>query len=220
MSVHWIMPSGCAKALQAGSPARLCLTGFCRILTVFPARRAGCAQRLWHIYLDTSAIGGGMARQAADPKAAELAASRTLNRHPEAVTDEDFAAAEFFDARDLVQVKYEMVRKAGVGGAGVSAAAAAFGFSRQSYYTAAAALEAGGLAALVPARPGPRGGHKLTDEVLAWAEEQLTADPALRAKDLAGPLQAQFGVAVHPRSIEKGLARYRDRSKRPGPPPG
>src|SRR6266567_3069115 len=131
-----------------------------------------------------------MARQPADPKAAELAASRTLNRHPETVTDEDFAAA------------------------------AAFGFSRQSYYTAAAALEAGGLAALVPARPGPRGGHKLTDEVLAWAEERLAADPGLRAKDLAGPLQARFGVAVHPRSIEKGLARYRDRSKRPGPPPG
>lgn len=76
-----------------------------------------------------------MARQAADPKAAELAASRTLNRHPETVTDEDFAAAGFFVARDLVQVKYEMVRKAGAGVAGVSVAAAAFGFSRQSYYT-------------------------------------------------------------------------------------
>jgi transposase len=159
-----------------------------------------------------------MARRAKDPKAAELAATRTLNRHPEAVTDQGFAASEFFDPRDLVQVKYEMVRKAEAGGAGVSAAAAAFGFSRQSCYTAAAALAAGGLAALVPARPGPKGGHKLTAEVLTWAEEQLAADPGLRAKDLASPLEAEFGVRVHPRSIEKALARYREGSKRPRSP--
>ena len=39
----------------------------------------------------------------------------------------------------------------------------------------------------MPARPGPRGGHKLTEEILAWAEEQLAADPALRPAQLAGP---------------------------------
>lgn len=32
----------------------------------------------------------------------ELKRSRTLNPHPEAVVDEAFGSAEFFDARDLV----------------------------------------------------------------------------------------------------------------------
>ena len=97
-----------------------------------------------------------MAKRARDGKAQELAASRTLNPRPESVVDEAFASSEFFDARDLVQVKYEMVRRVEADGVSVSAAAGAFGFSRQSYYTAARALAEGGLAGLVPAKPGPR----------------------------------------------------------------
>ena len=75
--------------------------------------------------------------------------------HPGQVTDEAFLAGEFFDARDAVQVKYEMVRRVSVDGAPVTATAAAFGYSRPSYYQAAAALAASGLDGLVPARPGP-----------------------------------------------------------------
>ena len=148
-----------------------------------------------------------MARRAPDPKAAELARSRTLNPRPEAVRDEAFAAAEFFDARDLVQVKYEMVRRVQTQGASVTAAAAAFGFSRQSYYTAAQALAGGGLPALVPARPGPRGAHKLTAEVVDHLEALRDRDPGLRNGELARAMADRFGVAVHPRSIERALAR-------------
>ena len=111
-----------------------------------------------------------------------LRESRCLNPHPEQVTDEAFLAADFFDARDAVQVKYEMVRRVTVDGAPVTATAAAFGYSRPSYYQAAAALADSGLDGLVPARPGPRGGHKLTEQVLAWAEQQLAADPALQGR--------------------------------------
>src|SRR6516165_7644709 len=93
----------------------------------------------------------------------------------------------------------------------VTDAAAAFGYSRPAYYAAAAALESSGLEGLVPARPGPRGGHKLTEQILAWAEEQLAADPGLRPAQLAGPIEAAFGVRVHPRSVERALARRRER---------
>jgi hypothetical protein len=56
-------------------------------------------------------------------------------------------SSDFFDTRDVVQVKYEMLRQVSEDGASVSSAAAAFGFSRQSYYHAAAALAPGGLQA-------------------------------------------------------------------------
>src|SRR6201989_3318178 len=146
-----------------------------------------------------------------DPKEAALAGARCLNPHPEQVTDPEFLASDFFDARDAVQVKYEMVRKVKAEGAPVTEAAAAFGYSRPSYYEAAAALERSGLEGLVPGRPGPRGGHKLTEEVLAWAEDQLAADPALRPAQLPDRIEEAFGVRVHPRSVEKALARRRER---------
>jgi transposase len=144
-----------------------------------------------------------------DPKAEALREARTLNPRPDAVHDEQFGASGFFDARDLVQVKYEMVRRVQVDGASVVAAAAAFGFSRPSYYEAAAALARDGLPGLVPAKPGPRRGHKLTDEVLAHAEALLAADVSLRPAGLVEPLRERFGVRVHPRSIERALDRRR-----------
>src|SRR5918996_4977047 len=107
-----------------------------------------------------------------DPKVGALRAERSLNPRPEAVSDERFSASEFMDARDLVQVKYEMVRRARVDGEPVGRAAAEFGFSRPSFYAAERALDEGGLAGLVPARPGPRGGHKLTGEGVAFARGQ------------------------------------------------
>jgi transposase len=159
-----------------------------------------------------------MSRRARDGKAQELARSRTLNPRPEVVVDEGFRSSEFFDARDLVQVKYEMVRRVEADGLSVSAAAGAFGFSRQSYYTAARALGDEGLAGLVPAKPGPRGAHKLTDEVLEHLERLRAADPGLGAAELTGAVLERFGVTVHRRSVERALAR-REAAKR-GPKSG
>jgi transposase len=148
-----------------------------------------------------------VARRGRDRKAEQLAKSRTLNPHPDAVQDPQFASSEFFDAADLVQVKYEMVRRVEVDGAAVRTAASSFGFSRQSYYTAAAALAAGGLPALVPVKPGPRRAHKLDDRVLDHLESLRAADPTLRSGQLAQAVADRFGVSVHPRSVERALAR-------------
>jgi len=108
-----------------------------------------------------------------------------------------------------VQVKYEMVRRVRVDGEPVSRSAAAFGLSRPSFYQAAAAVDAHGLAGLVPARPGPRRAHKLTEEIVSFARAEREADPALRSADLAALIAERFGVSVHPRSVERALARVR-----------
>ena len=62
-----------------------------------------------------------MPRGGEDPKVQALRAERSLNPRPEAVSDERFSSSEFLDARDLVQVKYEMVRRARVDGEPVGA---------------------------------------------------------------------------------------------------
>jgi len=142
-----------------------------------------------------------------DAKEAALAETRTLNPRPEAVRDEQFASSEFFDARDLVQVKYEMVRRVRVDGAPVTAAAGVFGFSRPSYHEAAAAVDRDGLGGLVPAKPGPRRAHKLTAEVIAYARRLREQDPGIGSAHLAEAIAAHFAIRVHPRSVERALAR-------------
>jgi transposase len=148
-----------------------------------------------------------MAKRKPDAKEAALVQTRTLNARPEAVRDEQFASSEFFDARDVVQVKYEMVRRVRVDGAPVTRTAAAFGFSRPSYYEAAAAVDRDGLGGLVPAKPGPRRAHKLTDEVIAHAQRLREADPGIGSAQLAAAIAAKFAIRVHPRSVERALAR-------------
>jgi transposase len=154
-----------------------------------------------------------MGRRRADPKAEALRESRTLNPRPDSVADERFSDSEFFDSRDLVQVKYEMVRRVEVDGEPVATTAAAFGFSRQTYYQTAAALAEGGPAALVPSKPGPKGPRKLTSEVVDHLEALVAADPALRSSALADLVQERFGTRVHPRSIERALTRRREEPK-------
>jgi transposase len=79
-----------------------------------------------------------------------------------------------------------------------------------AYYEAATALAEAGLEGLVAAKPGPKQGHKLTVEILTWAEQRLTDDPTLKPAELVEPIAEHFGVRVHPRSVERALARFRE----------
>lgn len=147
-----------------------------------------------------------------DPKAAALHQHGTLNPRPEAVHDPLFVPGEFFDARDLVQVKYEMVRRVQVDGQPVSQACSTFGFTRPVFYKAQGALAAEGLPGLVPKKRGPRAGHKLTGEILEVLEQALVEDRTLGPLALVQLARERCGVTVHPRSVQRALAR---RKKKP-----
>jgi hypothetical protein len=148
-----------------------------------------------------------------DPKIDALRRQGTLNPHPARVQDPLFATSDFFDARDLVQVKYEMVRRVRVDGQPVSGSATTFGLSRPSFYQARALLAHGGLAALVPKKRGPRGAHKLSSEVVDFLRHERSEEPSLGSPELARRVRARFGRQVHPRSVERALAR-REKKRR------
>lgn len=135
----------------------------------------------------------------------------TLNPHPDAVTDPLFREGEFFDPKDLVQVKYEMLRRVRVDGQAVGKTVADFGFSRPTYYEAQAAFASAGIAGLVPKKRGPRGPHKLADEVLAFVHAEAPATGPMRAAELARRVQERFGLTVHPRTIERALRQEKKR---------
>jgi transposase len=142
-----------------------------------------------------------------DPKSRALQQEGSLHPHPEQVTDELFLTQEFFDARDLVQVKYEMLRRVQSEGQAVSQSAAHFGFSRPSFYQTQTAFEQGGLPALMPQKRGPKKAHKLTAEVLAFVRQAQQEDPSLRPAALASLVKDRYAITVHPRSIERALTR-------------
>jgi transposase len=153
-----------------------------------------------------------------EDKEAALRRHHALNPRPQSVRDSAFTSDNpFFDPRDLVQVKYEMLRRVREEGAPVSQAAADFGFSRPSFYEAKEVFEADGLPGLLPQRPGPKRAHKLSEEVVDRLLEALTSNPSLNSVRLAALLEAERGLRVHPRSVERALARRRKRGPQPRP---
>ncbi len=142
-----------------------------------------------------------------DPKSEALRKQRSLNPRPEKVTHELFQTSDFFDPRDLLQVKYEMLRRVRVDRQPIRQAAFQFGFSRPSLYKALAAFERSGLLGLVRTKPGPRRAHKLSESVVKFIQEQRREDGAVTLGELRNRIQGQFGLNVHPRSIQRALRR-------------
>ena len=130
-----------------------------------------------------------------------------LYQKADTVTDELFQTLDFFDPHDLIQVKYEMVRRVQKEGWSVTRAAAAFGFSRISYYTIQYAIETRGLMGLMPKKRGPKQPTKLTDAVLKFIEHHLEKDPSLNSQKLQALAATELGVEVHKRTIERALQR-------------
>ena len=154
-----------------------------------------------------------------DPKTAALLEEGTLNPSPETVRDPKFQTSEFFDPRDLVQVRYEMLRRVSADNLSITEATAEYGVSRPTYYQAKASFDAAGVAGLVPKRRGPRGPHKLQGEILTFVEKQIVPGEPFRARELARLVRQRFSVALHPRTIERALGGKKTPQQRPSPTP-
>jgi transposase len=152
-----------------------------------------------------------------DSKTAALQATGALHPRPEAVQDEAFSQHEFFDPRDRVQVKYEMLRRHRIEGHPVTEVAGTFGVSRQAFYRASASFEAEGLPGLLPRPRGPKRAHKCTDAVLDFVEAWRAEDEAHAGENVGEAVRRRFGVTINPRSIDRALAR-RKKKRRATPP--
>ena len=145
-----------------------------------------------------------------DPKLKSLREQRALHPRPENVQDEVFRSDDFFDRRDLVQVRYEMLRRHRIDGKAVSDVAHSFGVSRQAFYVTDANFRSRGLPGLLPRQRGPRRAHKCTDEILDFVEQWRQTT---EGKDsVVETVRRRFGVTLNPRSIERALKR---RKKKP-----
>ena len=139
----------------------------------------------------------------------------TLHPNPGEVRSDLVEKSSFFDANDLMQMKYEMLRSVDVDKEPVGIASQMFGLSRVAYYHAREQYRKHGLAGLLPRRRGPKHPHKFTEAVMSFIEEQRAAaaggqvDWAL----LSEQIQDRFGTKVHPRSVERAVKQKKNESK-------
>ena len=142
-----------------------------------------------------------------DQKTLELKRTGTLNPRPGSVSDALFKENPFFDPKDLLQVRYEMLRRHSVEEISIVDVAAKFGVSRPTVYQAQAAFQQAGLmSGLLPRHRGPKAGHKLSGEVIAYVRALRAAEPGLTTVACVQAVQEKFGTRVHRRSLERALA--------------
>ena len=153
-----------------------------------------------------------------DPKAQFLAERGALHPRPERVRDALFRTGTFFDPRDLIQVRYEMVRRYRIDGQPAPQVARSFGISRQSLYLLARAVRDLGLPGLVPHPRGPKAAHKCTDEVLAFARARRSESPGLTLDELLIDIREHLGIHLHRRTLERRLAGLGKKLRTPARP--
>lgn len=141
-----------------------------------------------------------------------LTAAGAWNAKASLVESHLFVQSDFFDPRDKVQVKYEMLRAHAVEDVAVSAASRQFGYSRESFYTAMDAFHSAGVTGLADGKRGPKQPHKLTPEVQAFIRREVARAPDISSQDLAERIKVEQGVQVHRRSIER--FRQKERAKK------
>jgi transposase len=148
-----------------------------------------------------------------DPKHRVLKQSGTANPRPQSVRDPAFLGGDFFDPRDLTQVKYEMLRRVRSEGQSVTKASATFGVSRPTFYKVQADFDRNGLVGLLPAKRGPRQPHKITPEVARFIEEAVAGGGDVDAARLAEHITERFGLVVHQRTVKRTLARLKKKAR-------
>lgn len=147
-------------------------------------------------------------------KVESLRQSGTFNARAGKVHDRLFLEESFFDAQDLSQVKYEMLRRVQKEAMPVSHVSADFGFSRPAFYKAQQDFAREGLAGLIPKKRGPKGGHKITAEVLAFIDQIRTQTPTPMT-EVVRQVQKKFAIQVHRRSLERALAGAKKKPSAP-----
>lgn len=130
----------------------------------------------------------------------------TLSPNPEKILDPKFRDHDFFDPHDVVQVRYEMLRRVSVENVSITDVAEEYGISRPTYYQTKTSLETEGLAGLVPKKRGPHGPHKLRPEIIEFLKAEVVPGQPMRARELAMVVLERFGLQVHPRTIERVLS--------------
>ena len=142
-------------------------------------------------------------RESMSQKQEELRQNGSFNHRAEIVSATIFTQSQFFDAHDLIQVKYEMLRAVEKENRNVSVTAEEFGFSRVSFYQIKKEFDENGIAGLMPKKRGPKGSRKTNESDIEFARSLV--DTHTKAQILKR-LREERDVKISKRTLERQLA--------------
>jgi hypothetical protein len=138
-----------------------------------------------------------------------LQRTRCLHPAPERVHDERFVQeGGFFDPKDIVQVKYELLRSCEVEHGDVASACMRFGFSRTTYYKIYEAFVHGGIPSLMGRPRGRPQPIKLNEIVLGFLIGEKAKNPKLVASEMAAHVMGRYKVQISKRMIQHVWQHY------------
>jgi hypothetical protein len=136
-----------------------------------------------------------------------LAAHGLLNPRPGRVKSPLFGTLDFFDPRDLPQVRYEMLRAARVESMSVAGSCRSFGFSREYFYRLERSFTERGYVALLGAPMGRPPLLALNPEIVHFIVYRKLEDPKLSGEDLRQEIQRLYKVDCSRRTVERVVER-------------
>jgi transposase len=142
-----------------------------------------------------------------DGKLSALKSNGSYNRHADSVSSPLFTGNPYFDAHDLVQVKYEMLRAVNHDGLSISEAAKQFGFSRTAYYKIEKGFKMAGVDGLYLKKTGPKVPAKATADIMQFADDLKKHHPDFTNNRLVEEIKNQKGVSIHKRSLQRERAK-------------
>lgn len=142
-----------------------------------------------------------------DTKIDVLKKNGTYNSRYDRVVADVFRTGIFFDAHDLLQVKYEMLRAVETEGLTVTQAAQSYGFSRQGFYDVKAAFDKYGFQGLLPSKTGPKGANKFNTDCQLFVDNYISEHESYKLKDITSALLTEKGVQVSTQTISSYLLK-------------
>ena len=133
----------------------------------------------------------------------EMRKNGSFNRRANEVSEGIFKRYQFFDASDIIQVKYEMLRAVEYGDGDVSSTSKSFGFSRVSYYQIKKEFDENGIAGLMPKKRGPKGSRKVNQDDIEFAKTLVYTHTKAQIVAL---LKEERGVEISKRTLERQLS--------------
>lgn len=132
-----------------------------------------------------------------------LIANGTYNKNHSKVLNDKFLNDSFFDAMDIVQVKYEMLKSARSSEQCIEQIADEFGFSRAAFYKIKTEYDMNGIIALVPEKSGPHRARKLTDKYQSYVDQYIMQKPKASSAEITQQLKREKGIEISKRTIER-----------------
>jgi len=133
----------------------------------------------------------------------ELHRNGSFNHRADTVSAGIFNQSSFFDAHDLIQVKYEMLRAVEKERRDVTSVSEDFGFSRVSFYQIKKEFDENGIAGLLPKKRGPKGSRKLSGSDVDFAR---SLEATHTKAQILNRLKEERGVEVSKRTLERQLS--------------